>query len=66
MSARERTTHHADELGQGHLDGDGHLLALVDRRPDQLVVALGTQQIVDQPLFGVLRPAACWGGGGGG
>lgn len=56
---RGRNTYHADELRQRHLDGDGDLLALVDSRPDQFVVTLRTQQVVDQPLFGVLRPAAC-------
>lgn len=58
-------TYDTDELGQRHLDGDGHLLALVDSRPDQFVVTLRTQQVVHQPLFGVLRPAACRGTGGG-
>lgn len=64
----EMDTYDTDELRQRHLDGDGHLLALVDSRPDQFVVTLRTQQVVHQPLFGVLRPAACreTGGGGGG
>lgn len=57
-------TYDTDELGQRHLDGDGHLLALVDSRPDQFVVTLRTQQVVHQALFGVLRPAACRGTGG--
>ena len=52
-------THHADELRQRHLDGDGDLLALVDGRSDQFVVALWTQQVVDQPLLCILCPAAC-------
>lgn len=59
----EMDTYNTDELRQRHLDGDGHLLALVDGRPDQLVVTLRTQQVVHQPLFGVLRPAACRGTG---
>lgn len=62
----EIDTYYADELGEGHLDGDGHLLALVDSRPDQFVVTLRTQQVVHQPLFGVLCLAACKGTGGGG
>lgn len=62
----EMDTYDTDELRQRHLDGDGHLLALVDSRPDQFVVTLRTQQVVHQPLFGVLRPAACEGTGGGG
>lgn len=61
----EMDTYDTDELRQRHLDGDGHLLALVDSRPDQFVVTLRTQQVVHQPLFGVLRPAACKGTGGG-
>lgn len=62
----EMDTYDTDELRQRHLDGDGHLLALVDSRPDQFVVTLRTQQVVHQPLFGVLRPAACRETGGGG
>lgn len=57
-------TYDTDELRQRHLDGDGHLLALVHSRPDQFVVTLRTQQVVHQALFGVLRPAACGGTGG--
>ncbi len=34
------TTHHTDELGKGHLDCNGDLLALVDCRTDQLVVSV--------------------------
>lgn len=55
-----RATHYTDELGQGHLDADGDLLAFVDGRSDELVVALGAQQVVHQPLLSVRRPGA-WG-----
>ena len=51
-------THHTDELGQRHLDGDGDLLALIDRRSDQLVVSLWSQEVVHQTLLRVLCPCA--------
>lgn len=51
-------TYDTDELRQRHLYGDGDLLAFIDSRSDQFVVALRTQQIVHQPLFCILCPAA--------
>ncbi|TNN77180.1 hypothetical protein EYF80_012649 [Liparis tanakae] len=57
-TALQEHTYYTDELRQRHLDGDGDLLALVDGRADQLVVALGTQQEVHQTLLGILGPAA--------
>ena len=51
-------THYADELGQGHLDADGDLLALVDGWPYELVVALNAQKVIHQPLLRVRCPGA--------
>ena len=52
-------THHADELCQGHLQGDGHPLRPVYRRADQLVVALFHKQPVHQALFRFRTSVTC-------
>lgn len=46
-------TNHTDKLSQGHFDSDGNLLALIDRRSDQFIVAVWTQQNLHQPLLGI-------------
>lgn len=62
--AEPRATHHADELRQRHHQLHGHQLGAVGRRPDQLVVARGVQQILHQPLLRVGAQAP-WGAAGG-
>ena len=54
-------THHADELRQGHLQNDGDALRAVDGRPDQLVVAVFTQEPVHQTLLGIRTHTTCTG-----
>lgn len=51
--------HHVDQLGQRHLDVDGDLLAVVDGRSDQLVVALGGQELTHQSFLDLRTQGSC-------
>lgn len=52
-------TDHTDELRQRHLQDDRHSLAAVHSRPDQLVIAIFTQQPVHQTLLRVCTRSTC-------
>lgn len=52
-------TDHTDELRQRHLQDDRHSLAAVHSRPDQLVIAIFTQQPVHQTLLWVCTRSTC-------